>query len=213
MQYAIAFFEGLVCFVSPCVLPLLPVYITQFTCCGESRSKVFFRALRFVLGFTVVFCILGAFTGSIGSILERNHHIFHIICGVLLILFGISMTGLFSVPFLNDCHCEHHHFKGPASAFLLGVIFSVSHAPCVGAFLGVTIVMASTGRDLLKSIFLLLIYSAGLGIPFVIFAMLAERLSAVLAKIYKYRKVMNISCGTLLILVGVLMIKGIFHNV
>lgn len=211
MEYLITFLEGLVTFVSPCVLPLLPIYISYFSGDGQRKFKTFRVSFLFVAGFTAVFCLYGLFAGSIGAILSRFHMAVEIICGVVMILLGLRFAGVFrrwSVHEEHHEHCAH----GAVPAFLFGVIFAFSHAPCIGAFLGTALMTAGASGSLGESVLLLLMYSAGLGIPFILSALLIEKLTPFFTAIKRNYQVINLICGAFLILFGILMSSGLFHH-
>ena len=171
MQYFITFLEGIISFISPCMLPMLPIYVSYFAGGADKKESVLKRAICFVLGFTAVFSVLGLFAGTIGSFLEKYQVAVNIITGAIVIFFGLGYLGVFSLPF----------FKGMGSikkidsafgAFLFGMIYSVSLTPCVGAFLGSALMLASSSGTALQGLLLLLTYSLGLGIPFAVSAVL-----------------------------------------
>jgi len=211
MQYIITFFEGIISFISPCMLPMLPIYVSYFSG-GENKSaKTFLKALAFVAGFTAVFSLLGLFAGSIGALLDRYHEAVETVSGIIIILLGLDFLGVIRIPFLKGFHASTK-VTGVFSAFVFGVIFSISHAPCMSAFLGTALVTASASGAALKGMLLLLSYSLGLGIPFLISAMLIKRLNAAFEAIKNNYNVINIICGILLIILGVLMATGVLHK-
>ena len=138
MQYIIAFLEGIITFVSPCLLPMLPIYITYFAGGGErSTGKTLKGALGFVTGFTVVFVTLGALAGTVGSFLREYQTAVNIVSGVIVIIFGLNFLGVFKLNlFRGSVHLVNKDNMGFFSAMLFGMIFSVGWTPCVGAFLG-----------------------------------------------------------------------------
>lgn len=214
MQYFLTFIEGLVSFISPCMLPLLPLYVSYFgggvSSEEDRKNHVLAKALFFVLGFSIVFIALGIFAGTLGAVLIKYRKIVNIICGSIVILLGISYLGLFNLPFFKGSN-KKASVTGIFSAFLFGIIYSVSLTPCVGAFLGSALMMASSSASALKGFFLLLCYSAGLGIPFVLSALLLNKLRKAFNFIKKHYKVINIISGILLICLGTYMLgKNIF---
>ena len=212
MDFFITFLEGFISFISPCMLPMLPLYISYFAGGSESKNKTFVRALCFVLGFTVVFCSLGVFAGTIGSLLIRYKTIVNIVCGAIVIFFGLSYLEIINLPFLKGMNSARKA-DSPFSAFVFGIVYSVSLTPCVGAFLGSALMMASASGTMLKGLLLLLAYSLGLGIPFLLSALLLENLNTVFKSVKKHYKVINTVCGIFLIVLGILMATGIQNKI
>ena len=172
MQYLITFLEGIITFISPCVLPLLPVYILYFA--GDQAEKKTGRSVRnalgFVTGFTLLFMVLGLFAGSLGSFLIRYQTAVNIVTGLIVILFGIHYTGLLRIGFLNKTVKLNAEIK-PKNFFssaLFGAVFAVGWSPCTGAFLGSAMMMAASQTGWFSGMLLLLAYSLGLGVPFVL---------------------------------------------
>ena len=207
MQYLITFLEGLISFISPCMLPMLPLYISYFAAGGDKKRKTWINALCFVLGFTAVFALLGLFAGTLGGFVTKYQNILNIVCGCIVVLFGLSYMELIPLPFLKGMK-GGRSITGALSAFVFGVIYSVSLTPCVGAFLGSALMMASVSGTALKGVTLLVTYSAGLGIPFLLSALLLGQLTGTFNFIKKHYKVINIVCGIFLVMVGVMMALG-----
>lgn len=211
MQYVISFLEGVVTFISPCLLPMLPIYISYFAGGGErSVKKTLSGALGFVTGFTIVFVALGALAGTLGGLLKEYQTAVNIVSGLIVIFFGLNFLGVFKLNlFKGSNHKVNTKNMGFFSAMLFGIIFSVSWTPCVGAFLGSALMLASQQGHVGEGVVMLLVYSLGLGIPFVLSAVLIDYLKSAFNWIKKHYKVINIVCGVLLILVGVLMATGL----
>lgn len=207
MQYVITFLEGIISFISPCMLPMLPIYISYFAPGGEEKRKTLPRVLAFVLGFTLVFTALGLFAGTLGTLLAKHQRMVNIICGLLVIIFGLSYLELIRLPFFKGMS-SGRSADSIISAFLFGAVYSISLTPCVGAFLGSALMLASTSGGALKGALLLLVYSMGLGIPFLLSAVLLERLGSAFSWIKAHYKVINTVCGIFLIAVGVAMAMG-----
>ena len=211
MQYVISFLEGVVTFISPCLLPMLPIYISYFAGGGErSVKKTLSGALGFVTGFTIVFVALGALAGTLGGLLKEYQTAVNIVSGLIVIFFGLNFLGVFKLNlFKGSNHKVNTKNMGFFSAMPFGIIFSVSWTPCVGAFLGSALMLASQQGHVGEGVVMLLVYSLGLGIPFVLSAVLIDYLKSAFNWIKKHYKVINIVCGVLLILVGVLMATGL----
>ena len=211
MQYFISFLEGIITFISPCLLPMLPIYISYFAGGGErSTKKTVVNALGFVLGFTVVFTVLGALAGTLGSFLIKYQTIVNIVCGAVVIFFGLNFLGVLKLNLFRGMNSEiETENMGFFSAMLFGMIFSVGWTPCVGAFLGSALMLASTQGQMLKGVVMLLCYSIGLGIPFLISAVLIDKLKGAFLFIKKNYHIINVICGIFLIIVGVGMATGV----
>lgn len=210
MQYLISFLEGILTFLSPCLLPMLPIYISYFAGGGERTvKKTLTGALGFVLGFTVVFTAMGALAGTLGSFLTRYQTWVNIICGLLVIAFGLNYMGLIRINLFRGMnHTVKQGDMDFFSAALFGVVFSVGWTPCVGTFLGSALMLASQQGHMLEGMGMLLCYSLGLGIPFLLSAVLIDRLKSTFSWIKAHYAVINLVCGGLLVVVGVLMATG-----
>ena len=200
------FIEGVISFVSPCMLPLLPVYVTYFAAGEAGRGTVLARAFAFMVGFTTVFVSLGVFAGSLGAALAAHRTAVNVVCGVLVIVFGLGYLGLFRLPFTGMKSGRTP--TSVISAFLFGLIYSVSLTPCVGAFLGAALMLAASEGGALKGAVLLLSYSLGLGVPFVVSAVLLGRFRAAFGFIKSRYNIINPICGALLLLFGAWMIAS-----
>lgn len=207
MQYIITFLEGVISFISPCMLPMLPIYVSYFAGNADKKKHTFLRALAFVVGFTVVFSLLGLFAGTLGAFLARYNRIVNMVSGLLVILFGLSYLEVFRIPFFKGMQGKHQ-IDSIFSAFLFGVIYSISLTPCVGAFLGSALMMASTSGTALQGVLLLVTYSIGMGVPFLISAVLIEKLNTAFTFIKKHYNIINMISGIFLIVTGVAMMLG-----
>lgn len=210
MQYVISFLEGIITFISPCLLPMLPIYISYFAGGGErTTSKTLTGASGFVLGFTVVFVALGALAGTLGSFLTRYQTAVNIVSGLVVVFFGLNFLGVFKLNlFKGSKRSMDTKEMGFGSALLFGIIFSLGWTPCVGAFLGSALMMASQQGQVLAGMGMLLAYSLGLGVPFIFSAVLIDKLKSAFDFIKRNYNVINMVSGILLILVGILMMTG-----
>ena len=210
MQYIVLFLEGIITFISPCLLPMLPIYVSFFAAGETNRKKAFVNSLGFVLGFTFVFVLMGAFAGMLGGALNRYATILNIVTGLIVITLGLNFLGIFKIEFLNKVRSKQANTKDLKffSSILFGIVFSIGWTPCVSAFLGAALMMASQQGGTLQGINMLLVYSLGLGIPFVASAVLIDALKGAFDFIKKNYKVINIVSGCLLIVVGILMATG-----
>lgn len=212
MTYFIAFLEGIITFISPCILPMLPLYISYFANGENNKRKTLVNALGFILGFTIVFVLLGSFAGVLGGLLKRYETIVNLVTGAIVVILGLNFTGLIKIGFLNgtrklNVQIQNIHFF---TSVLFGMIFAIGYTPCVGAFLGSALMMASRQGTMGEGILMLVIYSAGLSIPFLISAMLIDRLKATFQVIKSHYRVINLVSGIFLIVLGVLMMTGTF---
>ena len=210
MQYIISFLEGIITFLSPCLLPMLPIYISYFAGGGtRSTGKTLKNALGFVAGFTVVFVSLGALAGTLGSFLRQYQTAVNIVSGLIVIFFGLNFLGVFKLNlFRGGSRGANTANMGFFSALVFGVIFSVGWTPCVGTFLGSALMLASQQAHVTEGMLMLLAYSLGLGIPFVLSAVLIDYLKTAFDWVKKHYGVINAVSGGLLILIGILMATG-----
>lgn len=211
MQYFIAFLEGVITFISPCLLPMLPIYLSYFAGGGErSSKKTLSAALGFVLGFTVLFTAMGALAGTLGGFLRRYQTAVNLVSGIVVILFGLNFLGVLRLSlFRGTAGPAKSRELGFFSAIVFGVVFSVGWTPCVGAFLGSALMLASQQGKALTGVLMLLCYSLGLGVPFLFSAVLIDRLKGAFAFIKRNYKTVNLICGSFLVLVGLLMATGV----
>lgn len=213
MIYLITFLEGLISFISPCMLPMIPIYLTYFAGDVNKKNNTLLNAIAFVMGFTVIFCMLGIFAGSIGAILQDYQNIVNIICGMIVILFGLSYLDIIKINIFKGINANGKKIKGILSAFIFGIIFSINLTPCVGVFLGSALMMASVSGTMLKGVALLFTYSLGLGVPIILSVLIIQKLNTAFEYIKKHYKVINNICGVFLIIIGILMAIGMMNNV
>ena len=211
MQYFISFLEGIITFISPCLLPMLPIYISFFAGGGErSTKKTLTGALGFVLGFTVVFVAMGALAGTVGSFLREYQTAVNIVSGLIVVFFGLHFLGVIKINlFRGNRRSVNTENMGFFSAALFGIVFSLGWTPCVGAFLGSALMLASQQGHVATGMLVLLCYSLGLGLPFLISALLIDKLKSTFDFIKRNYKIINLICGGLLIVVGISMMTGL----
>lgn len=214
MQYLFLFLEGVLTFISPCLLPMLPLYVSYFAGGGNrSTSKTLKSALGFVTGFTIIFVAMGALAGVLGGFLREYKTIVNIVLGLLVILFGLSFLGVFNLSFFKGSNKSvNTENMGFFSALLFGIIFSIGWTPCVGAFLGTALSLAAQQAHVVEGMIMLLIYSLGLAIPFIASALLIDYLKNAFNWIKKHYNVINVISGVFLILIGFLMAIGKFEQ-
>ncbi len=211
MQYAISFLEGIITFISPCLLPMLPIYITYFAGGGErTLKKTVTNALGFVLGFTLVFMAMGALAGTVGSFLKTHQTAVNIVGGGIVVLFGLNFMGLLNLNLFSgggkSVNTDNMSFW---SALVFGVVFSIGWTPCVGAFLGSALMLAGQQGHMLTGMGMLLAYSLGLGVPFLMSAVLIDQLKSAFDWIKRHYDLINKISGGFLVLIGVLMATGV----
>ena len=215
MQYVISFLEGIVTFISPCLLPMLPIYIGFFAGGGErSARKTLTCASGFVLGFTVVFVAMGALAGTLGSFLIRYQTPVNLVLGGIVVLFGLNYLGVLNLNIFKGVQGNvKTQDMNSLSAFLFGLVFSVGWTPCVGVFLGSALMLASQQGSAMVGTLMLLCYSLGLGVPFLLSAVLIDQLKGTFNFVKRNYGIINKVCGILLIAVGVLMATGLLTKV
>lgn len=220
MLYLLTFLEGIISFISPCMLPMLPLYLSYFagdagmaSPTDSSRNKhVFLHACAFVVGFSTVFIALGVFAGSLGMLLSRYQTALNIVCGIIVILLGLSYLEIIRIPFFSGMKSARRA-GSTFSAFVFGIIYSVSLTPCIGAFLGSALMMASSSGNAARGAVLLLCYALGLGIPFLLSAVLLDQLQSTFRFIKQHYKVINTVSGIFLIVIGICMMLGWMNRV
>ncbi len=213
-----AFGAGILSFLSPCVLPLVPGYLSYLagTSLQEAQSKptthwrVSAHALCFVLGFALIFVLLGAAASLLGSALRSCQQVLARIAGLLLVLFGIALTGLVPVPFLSRDHRIQVKPGTPTwwRSGLIGMAFGAGWSACTGPLLGSILVLAAVRTTLVQGIILLLAYVLGLGVPFLLIGLLVDRASPIIRRMNRYTGLLSIIGGTILILMGMLIFSG-----
>ena len=212
-----AFVAGILSFVSPCVLPLIPGYISFISgltleemqgteSVAASRRQVLIASLAFVMGFTVIFVAMGASATALGKFLYNQAPILEKIAGTLLVIFGLHMMGVFRIRLLeNDKRIQSNRKPaGPLGAFLVGTAFAFAWTPCIGPILGGILAMASSRESVGEGMQMLAAYSLGLGIPFLLTSVAINQFFAAAAKIRRHYRTIEIVSGALLIIVGLL---------
>jgi len=213
MIYLLTFAEGVLAFLSPCVLPLVPIYVSYFAA-GEAESRRTRKnALGFFLGLAVVFISLGAFAGALGAWVGGRP--VEILGGVLLVLFGLHYVGVLQLPSLKRIQgrgmsAERLRALSFPWAVVFGAVFALCWTPCVGPLLGAALMKAAMSGGTLEGMFLLLLFALGLGLPFIGAALLIDRLKGAFSFLKRHYVIINRISGGLLILVGLTMILGLF---
>lgn len=205
MEYLITFIEGIASFISPCILPVIPIYISYFATESKSLKKSIINSLGFVCGFSIIFILLGVFAGSFGKVVHEYADYINIIFGIFLVIIGLNYIGVLFIKFLNKTNGTNQEKKNLnfITSVLFGIIFSLSWTPCVGAFLSSALILASTTGSILKGATLLLIYSLGLAIPFIVTTLFLEKMKRTFDFIKKHYNIINKISGSILLLSGV----------
>lgn len=208
MNFLIIFIEGIASFLSPCVLPMLPMYVSYFAGQDKNLKKTITNSLGFVLGFTIIFVLLGIFASTLGKLITANSKYINILFGSIIILFGMHYMGILNIKILNKSKGIKKNKENLSffSSIIFGMIFSVCWTPCVGIFLSSALMMSATSENILKGGTMLLIYSIGLGIPFIITSIFLERLKDTFNSIKKHYNIINKIAGIILIFSGILVI-------
>ena len=221
-----AFFAGVLSFLSPCVLPLIPGYISFIS--GESvqalrnseeirttRKRVILSSLFFVIGFSFIFILLGASATTLGRFLLKYLKIFSIIAGIIVIILGLHMTGILRIKALYY-EKKFQVQKKPVNvfgSFLIGIAFAFGWTPCIGPILAAILAVAAAQNTIIKGMLLLTVYSLGLAIPFMITAYSITLFFKLFDKIKKYFNIIEWVSGILLIIIGIMMITGLFARI
>lgn len=208
MEYIFTFLEGIASFISPCLLPMLPIYLSYFMGKEEKNlKKAIKNAIGFVIGFTIVFLILSIFASQLGSFISQSISYIKIIFGILIILLGLNYMDVLKIKFLNKTKMIKTQTKDLnfLKAILFGILFSFSWTPCIGTFLSSALLLIAKQQDLVKGILLMLVYAIGLGIPFIISVILIEKLKEVFNFIKKHYRIIKIISGIILIIMGIYM--------
>ena len=221
MSLLLAFSAGLLSFLSPCVLPLVPAYITYITgstvaelSSGKARLNTLQKSLGFVLGFSLVFIIMGASITSIGKLLIGNMNVFRKIGGALIVLFGIHITGIFKIKtfYYEKRLVPFEKLRKNISSVFIGMAFAAGWTPCVGPILASILIYAGSMETITMGILLLTAYSLGLAIPFILTAYAIGSFSEYFRRISKHLSIISMISGILLILMGILIFTNKFAS-
>ncbi|MDD3904100.1 MAG: cytochrome c biogenesis protein CcdA [Sphaerochaeta sp.] len=214
MAYITAFLEGIISFISPCILPILPLYFSYLAggVADSSKKGVLLKnSLAFVLGFTLLFVALGAVSTTVGQFLSRHLDLLNRIGGVLVILFALNNLGVTLIPAFNATHkfqLKSLQNMNIPKSILFGLVFAVGWTPCVGPLLGSALMMAANAEQVYKGMLTLLAYALGLALPFLFSAILLEQLEGVFSAIKNHAKAISIISGVLLLVFGLALVLG-----
>lgn len=209
MEFLFTFLEGIASFISPCVLPMLPIYISYFAGKEDSKtSRALLNSIGFVIGNTIIFILFAIIASYAGALALGIQKYIKILFGVVIIILGLNYMGILKIKFLN----KEIRIKNKIDDFtffktiLFGMMFSISWTPCIGSFLGSALLLIANKQNILQGILLMLVYSIGFGIPFIISAVLIEKLKNFYNLIKKNYKIIKIISGVILIVMGVYVI-------
>jgi len=215
INFLTAFTGGILSFLSPCVLPLVPVYLANIAGASvltpdlPNRRHIFLHTISFIVGFSLIFTALGASLGLLGAAVPRG--MLEKVAGILLIVFGIFLIAATKVPWLNyEKRLDFGRAKGTGylRSLLIGVIFSLGWIPCVGPILGGILTLAASSQTVWQGVYLLLAYCLGLGLPFIAVGLLLGAASRYIRWLSRHAFVTSIVAAVLLISVGILMLTG-----
>lgn len=219
----VALIAGVLSFLSPCVFPLIPAYVSHLTGSFVQDNKInvdkkllMIRSISFILGFSVVFVAMGASASFIGQFFAGNRELVEKISGLLIIIFGLQMAGVLTLRFLmfeKKWFKTENSKKGNMSSFILGLAFGSGWTPCVGLALSSILLLAGTSDTLYSGMFLLFVYSVGLGIPFLAISVMLTYSLGILKKINRWLPVLSIINGWILVAMGLLLFMGQFQKI
>ena len=213
-EILIAFGAGLISFLSPCVLPLIPGYISYIS--GQSLQEIlnkreinFFPLILFCLGFSTVFVILGASASFLGQTLLQNSEILRIAAGIIIIIFSLQLIGIVNIPYLNfEKRFDAKESRNILFPYVIGVAFGFGWTPCIGPILGSILALASIEETLLRAVILLILYSLGLAIPFVLSGYLIQRFLLFSKNFRKNINLISKIGGIILLVTGILILTN-----
>ncbi len=213
LKLILLFFEGVLTFISPCILPMFPVFLMYLSNESQKKGKdLVINILGFILGFTIVFVTLGATATAIGSILNQNRVLLQRIGGVIIILFGLNMAGFINIRFLNFQRglSLKKDSGGFLSSMIFGIVFSFGWSPCLGLFLGTALILAADASTVGIGMFYLFVFSMGLGLPFLITGILFSKVEQSFNFVKKHYNLITKISGIFLVIIGILMALDLF---
>ena len=213
-EYLIAFGAGLISFLSPCVLPLIPGYISYIS--GQSLQEIlnkkkinFFPLILFCLGFSTVFVILGASASFLGQTLLQNSEVLRILAGIVIIIFSLQLIGIINIPYLNfEKRFDAKESRNILFPYVIGVAFGFGWTPCIGPILGSILALASIEETLSRAVILLILYSSGLAIPFVLSGYLIQKFLLFSKNFRKNINLISKIGGIILLITGILILTN-----
>ena len=206
--------QGFFTFLAPCHLPLLPVLMMLFSGSGNGKKlRCFINTLSFTLGITAAFCSMGAIAGAMGSTIDLHDSDFDLYCGIFMVALGLIYSGLLPIKMPHLSWTPKLKMgMSTAACFVFGMLFSISFIPCSGALWGSAMLSAAGTGSLIGGILMMLVYSLGVCVPFMVVALFTDKLSNSIQFVKRHTKAMNIAAGMLLVLFGILMATGVIHG-
>lgn len=213
MPYLLSFLEGLITFISPCLLPMLPIYLAYFGGGGgNSRSGMVKNILTFILGFSLVFMAMGALAGSLGFLLRKHRVLINLLTGAVVVFFGLQYLGIFRISIFRGLGTgKAREGFTPWKSFVFGLTFSLAWTPCLGSFLGAALMLAGQQAHMVEGLAMLLAYSMGLAIPFFLSALLIDHLESTFDGIKAHYGTIQKISGIALVVMGFLMATGLLQ--
>lgn len=211
ISIVLAFSAGLLSFLSPCVLPLIPAYVSYLTgsaikdmSTGKAKLYTLYKALGFSVGFSIIFIIMGLSITTLGQYFDEYRYYIRIVSGILVIVFGLHISGLIKIRYLyyEKRLAEPGKLGSGTSSILLGMAFAAGWTPCIGPILGSILFFAESMSTIYKGVLLLMAYSIGLALPFIFTAMIVESFSKYFVKISRYMPLISVISGILVVIVG-----------
>ena len=208
MEFVFTFLEGIASFISPCILPLIPIYISYFTGKDPEKNKALSNSIAFVLGFSFIFILLAILTNRIGLFVTEYLKYFKIAFGIIIIFLGLNYMEIFKLKVFERFKKFQPNVKDLnfIKSFVFGIFFSVSITPCIGTFLSSALLLIASEDSLLKGLILIILYCIGLGIPFILSSLLIDKLKKLFDVIKRNFKKVKIISGIILILMGLYII-------
>ncbi len=216
LYYFLTFTEGILTFISPCLLPMLPIYFIYLAGGVEQnlnpKSRLLINSIGFVIGFSIIFTLLGATATSLGHFLSSHRSLLEKLSGAVMIVFGLNFIGILKLGFINMEKRIDYQFKSLRfiTSIIFGMVFALGWSPCLSSFLGSALALASNSKTIFEGVLLLLCFSIGLGIPFIITSIIFEKVKGAFKQIQAHSRIINIVSGTLLIIAGILVFTGSF---
>jgi cytochrome c-type biogenesis protein len=218
VSFVVAFAAGFLSFFSPCIIPLLPAYLTYLGGSAAATGRAgeldrYFlagRAALFIAGFSLIFILLGASAGGVGSLFQLYRPLFNRIGGILIIIFGLQVVGIVRLPFLNQEKKWHFNTRTPGavSSFLLGMAFALGWTPCIGPVLASILIYAGSQATFFQGMLLLGFYSLGMALPFMVVALALGPVARLLRQLSRYLPIISMVSGIILIIMGLLVFFG-----
>ncbi|MDR1696233.1 MAG: cytochrome c biogenesis protein CcdA [Endomicrobium sp.] len=217
ITFLTSFFAGIATFISPCILPIIPAFISFIAGdSAKSLKKTFFKTLMFTLGFSTVFVILGMSSGWLGGLLGANKNVLRYIGGIIVIVFGLHIAGFIKINFLYRQFSAFDKISsaaGMTGMFLVGAAFSLGWTPCIGPVLAAVLIAASVQGSAASGFWLLSAYSLGLAVPFLLTSLFINKFLKLFAAVKKHYRIIEIISGSILIAAGILIVFNGFSAI